>query len=205
MKWHSCVLGLLLCPMLSAGAFAIPLSGTTHVDMDSETASAAKNMAVNQARREILKNILGRYANASQLQNALDNAKNDELMNLISSSTIDGEQSSNTAYSANVTMVIDVPVARAWLDEHNVQNWLMNDAVVEDKLTVLITMSDKVANWMTLQQAMRANKLNLGTQYIMGDQVMAEIPLSSRNAFIMAVTNAGWHYMNDNGILRIWR
>lgn len=191
---------------LTMGAFAVDLSGTTSVNVTSDTAADAKAIALNQARRQILNQVLGKYADPTQVQVAVKNAKSSELMNLISSSSIDGEQQSNTAYSANISMTVDGDAARQFLTENNIQNWLSDDnAAGANGVMILVSMSDRVANWMELKRIARNAGIDLNTKYIMGNQATIELPVNSRAAFISAARAAGWRYSDTDGAVRIWK
>lgn len=191
--------------MLAFGAGAMELVGTASVNVTSDTAAVAKAIALNQARRQILNQVLSQYANADQVQVAVKNAKSDELMNLISSSSIDGERQSDTAYSANITMVVDAASARNWMAENDIQNWLDSGVANTSGIIVLISMSDRGANWMELKQIARNLNIDLDTQYIMGNQATVELPTTRQSAFVNAVRNAGWRVANQNGSIRIWK
>jgi len=191
---------------LASGAGAADLSGTTSVNVTSDTAADAKTIALNQARRQILNQVLSKYADATQVQVAVKNANSSELMNLISSSSIDGERQSDTTYTANVTMVVDENAARQFLAQNNIQNWLNDSkAVGANAVMVLVSMQDRVANWMELKRIARNVGVDLNTKYIMGNQVTIELPVNMRAAFISAVRGAGWRYSDVDGALRIWK
>lgn len=191
--------------MLAFGAGAADLTGTASVNVTSDTAADAKTIALNQARRQILNQVLSQYANAAQVQVAVKNAKSSELMNLISSSSIDGERQSDTVYSANITMVVDSDSARQWMAANDIQNWLDSGNTNTSGVIVLISMSDRVANWMELKQIARNLNIDLDTQYIMGNQATVELPTARQSAFVNAVRGAGWRVANQNGGVRIWK
>ncbi len=192
--------------VLTSGAIAAELSGTTSVNITSDTAADAKTLALNQARRQILNQVLGKYADATQVQVAVKNTKSSDLMNLISSSSIDGERQSDTTYSANVTMIVDEDAARKFLAQNNIQNWLSdNNATSANGVMILVSMSDRVANWMELKRIARNVGVDLNTKYIMGNQATIELPVNMRSAFISAVRGSGWRYSETDGALRIWK
>ncbi len=184
------------------GAIAVDLSGTASVNVTSDTAAAAKNMAFDEARRQIINDVLGQYAIPDLLADAVKNASADDLTNLIAASSIDGEQQSDTTYSANISMTIDRDAARAWMTANNVQNWL-TDGKSGDTFVVQIVMSDKLAGWIELNNIARAEGINMDTKYINGNRVTVEIPVSSRGAFTIAIGEAGWRYADQNGVLHI--
>ena len=126
------------------------------------------------------------------------------MTNLVASSSIDGEKQSDTTYSANITMDIDRAVAKQWLTNNNVQNWLPDD-VSGDVFVVQVVMSDKVANWMELKQIARSEGIDLATKYINGNQVTVEVPVSNRSNFTIAIGENGWRYYDQDGVLRIWK
>lgn len=182
---------------------AAPLQGTASVNITSDTAANAKNMAFDEARRQIIHDTLRQYSIEDQLTPLLQNSKSSDLANLISTTSIDGEKLSDTTYSANITMTIDSDAARLWLTENNVQNWLNTDN--GETVAVIISMSDGIANWMELQKIARDEKIDLATKYMTGTQATVEIPTSARNSFTIALRDAGWHFANQDGALRIWK
>ena len=184
------------------GAIAVDLSGVASVNVTSDTAAAAKNMAFDEARRQIINDVLGQYAIPDLLADAVKNASADDLTNLIAASSIDGEQQSDTTYSANISMTIDRDAARAWMTANNVQNRL-TEGKSGDTIVVQIVMSDKLAGWIELNNIARAEGINMDTKYINGNRVTVEIPVSSRGAFTIAIGEAGWRYADQNGVLHI--
>ena len=160
------------------------------------------NMAFDEARRQIINDVLGQYAIPDLLADAVKNASADDLTNLIAASSIDGEQQSDTTYSANISMTIDRDAARAWMTANNVQNWL-TDGKSGDTFVVQIVMSDKLAGWIELNQIARDEGIELATRYINGNQVTIELPVSARNSFTIAIRENGWRYADQNGVLHI--
>lgn len=183
-------------------AHASDLSGVASVNVTSDTAAAAKDMAFDEARRQIITDVLGQYSIPDQLNDVVKNAKSADLMNLIAASSIDGEQQSDTTYSANISMTIDRDAARAWMTENNIQNWL-TDGNAGDRFVVQIVMTDKLAGWMELRRIARDEGIDLSTKYINGNQITAEVPVASRSAFTIAIREAGWRYADQNGVLHI--
>ncbi len=198
-----------LFAFLSCGIFfnafaAGGLSGTAAVSITSDTAANAKEMAFDEARRQIITESLSQYVNPEQLTDTVRNATKAELTNLISSSSIEGEKQSDTTYSANITMSIDKNAAKQWLMENDVQNWLTDDTV-GDKFILQAVMSDKLANWMELKQIAREEGIDLSTRYINGNQITVEIPMKDRSNFTIAIRERGWRYYDKDGVLRIWK
>ena len=185
-----------------AAAHASDLSGVASVNVTSDTAAAAKDMAFDEARRQIITDVLGQYSIPDQLNDVVKNAKSADLMNLIAASSIDGEQQSDTTYSANISMTIDREAARTWMTENNIQNWL-TDGNAGDRFVVQIVMTDKLAGWMELRRIARDEGIDLSTKYINGNQITAEVPVARRSAFTIAIREAGWRYADQNGVLHI--
>lgn len=184
------------------GAIAADLVGVASVNVTSDTAAAAKDIAFDEARRQIINDVLGQYSIPDLLADAVQNASSADLTNLIAASSISGEQQSETTYSADITMTIDRDAARAWMTENNVQNWL-TDGKSGDRFVVQIVMSDKLAGWIELNNIVRAEGIEMDTKYINGNQVTVEIPVASRGAFTIAIGEAGWRYADQNGVLHI--
>lgn len=198
------VLGLFVGMGFVMSAHAAQLQGRASVNVTSDTAATAKNMAFDEARRQILTDVLRQYADVDALRQLMQSAKNSELANLISSSSIDGEQLSDTTYSANIKMELDGAAVRNWLAENSVQNWLP-DGSQRDVFIVSVNMSDAVNNWADLNRIARAEKIDLGTKYMTGNTATLELPTSVRGAFTIAVRESGWRFANQDGILRIWK
>ena len=189
---------------LSCAVCAADLVGTASVRMTSDTASTAKTMAINDARRQILIDKLKSYSMSEQLVSAIRDAKSADLANLISETSIDGEQISDTTYSANITMTIDKNAARRWMAENNVQNWLSDGSVV-DVFTIQVTLRDPIADWIQLQSIARSERVDFATKNITGNRVLVEIPTSVRSSFTIALRNSGWKTAADDGFMRVWK
>lgn len=189
----------IVVPMMAHGA---ELQSVASVNITSDTASTAKNMAFNEARRQIITDVLKQYANVEQLDELIKYSSDAQLTELITSSSVDGEQQSDTTYSANITMTVNRDLARNWLTENNVQNWL-TDGGTGDVFVVQAVMSDRLAGWMELRRIARAEGINLATQYINGNQITIEVPVANRAEFTIALREAGWQYADQNGVLHI--
>lgn len=187
-----------------ASANAVELRGTASVNVTSDTSVNAKNIAFDDATRQIVVDSLRQYVDVDALKTAVQNTKKSELSNLISSSSIDGEQTSGTTYSANITMTIDTDAARVWLDEKEVRHWLPNNSE-QNVFDVVVTLSNKLADWGQLNQIANNEKIDLGTQNILGNTVTLRLPSSVRGAFTIAVRGLGWKYTDKDGVLHIWK
>lgn len=195
---------LLLSAMVLPSTWAAGLQGVVSVNVTSDTAAAAKNMAFDEARRQILSDLLRQYADVNALQELMKNTKSSDLANFISSSSIDGEKLSDTTYSANISMVLDTDAVRGWLAENSVQNWLPDNRV-RDVFIVSVNMSDAINNWADLNRIARAENIDLATKYMTGNTATLELPTSARGAFTIAIRESGWRFANQDGILRIWK
>lgn len=195
---------LLLSVVVLPSTWAAGLQGVVSVNVTSDTAAAAKNMAFDEARRQILSDLLRQYADVNALQELMKNTKSSDLANFISSSSIDGEKLSDTTYSANISMVLDTDAVRGWLAENSVQNWLPDNRV-RDVFIVSVNMSDAINNWADLNRIARAENIDLATKYMTRNTATLELPTSARGAFTIAIRESGWRFANQDGILRIWK
>ncbi|MDL2295224.1 hypothetical protein LJC18_00175 [Lachnospiraceae bacterium OttesenSCG-928-E19] len=195
---------LMLMPMMG---FAAPnMTGSAFVNITSDTANTAKNMAMAEARRQIITDIVSKYADNAQFGELMQNTKDAELTNLISSTSIDTERLSSTTYSANIKMTVDMMATKKWLNDNNVQNWLAgDDSVPVDRSTVIIDVSGGLRDWIELNRALQENQLNLDIKRISGGVVTANIPVTNRSNLIATVRNAGWRFSDVDGFIRIWR
>lgn len=197
---------LLIVFLLMAGvnAHGAELTGVAHVNMTSDTSMTAKTMAMNDARRQILMEKLSPYAMSDQLLDAMRAAKSSELVNLISETSIDDEKISDTAYSAKITMTVDKSAARAWMNEHGVQNWL-NDGSSTDVFVAQVTLKDAVSDWADFNRMMRGERVDIATKYIAGKTVTIELPASMRTAIGAALRSAGWRTSVKDDVMHIWK
>lgn len=190
------------CATICGIAAAADLSGFASVNVTSDTAAMAKDMALDEARRQIISDVLKQYSIPDQLDEAVKNASAAVLTNLIATTSIDSEQQSDTTYSANISMTVDRDAARTWMTDNNIQNWL-TDGNSGDKFVVQVAMTDKLAGWMELNQIARQEGIDLSTKYINGNQITMEIPVAKRADFTIAIREAGWQYADQNGVLHI--
>ena len=180
------------------------LSGSVSVNQTSDTAANAKINALNSARRQILTNVLSQYANKDSLIELMQQSSNDDLMNLILSSSVSTEQMSANGYSAKITMNIDNDAVKKWLNSHDVQNWVpLTES--DEKFSVLVTVNDGLQDWAELKRITRADNMEIETQVLQGNQVVVKMPMSYRTKFTAAVREAGWKYADKDGALQIWK
>lgn len=185
---------------------ALDLTGIASVNVTSDTSATAKNMAFNEARRQIVEEVLSNYSNKTQLKELMKETKDSALTNLISSTSIDSERLSATTYSANIKMTVDAIAATAWLDENNVNNWMAADKnMAVDKATIIISISNGLRDWIELNQSLLAEKIDMDVKRISGGQVTANIPVTQRASMIAAVRSLGWNYSDNSGYIRIWK
>ena len=193
-----------LCLFATSAASAADLRGNVSLNITSDTASAAKNIAMAEARRQIVSDVLGQYSDKDSLVTVLTSANDTTLNTLIASTAIDDELVSNTTYSATISMVLDSEVARAWLAENGIQNWLPSDDAA-NRFVVWTEMSQPLAQWTELNDIARRENIDIAVKSINGNQLMIDLPVSSRGAFTIAVREGGWKYANMDGALRIWK
>lgn len=185
-------------------AGAVDLRGVANVNITSDTAANAKNIAFDEARRQIVMDALRQYADLNALRSAVKNAKSSELMNLVQQSSIDGEKTSDTTYSASISMTLNLDAARNWLATNEVQNWLP-DGTKRDAFTVVVKLSNPLLDWGQLNQIARTEHIDMTTKSITGNLVRVEMPVSVRGKWTIAVREAGWRYANKDGVLNIWK
>ena len=190
-------------------AVAVELTGTVTVNETSDTAAQAKAKAFNAAQRTVILRELRSYANPEQLTNAVQDSTSEDLMNMISSSSVASEKISDTTYSANVSFVIDGDAARRWMDEHSVQHWLpaSESGMVVSANTVVMdaTLLRPISDWMSLNAIARASGVDLVVRVISGNRVDFLIPESDGARFTNALRSAGWHVQQLGGIFKIWK
>lgn len=188
---------------LSTGVFAAPLTATAHVNVTSDTAATAKNMAMDEARRQVIVEALSPYADATALRTAVKNEKSAILTTLIESSGISGERQSDTTYSANITMTLDRNASRNWLISNGVQNWLGDGDDSGNESWVVVSLNDKLLDWSRVRRAAADAGVDLNTKSINGNQINFRVPAARRGALTIALRDAGWRYSDKDGVLYI--
>ena len=194
-------LGCAVCGVTGAA----PLSGVANVNMTSDTAVTAKNMAMDEARRQIIVDVLSPYSDSSALRSAVANEKSSVLATLISSSGISGERQSGTAYSASITMTVDRAAAKRWMADTEIQNWLN---IVEDSgnsFLVVVNLNNKLTDWVQIRRAATDAGIDLNTVSVSGNKIVYRVQSSRRGALTIALRDAGWRYQDLDGALHIFK
>ena len=206
MKRVLSVLGLCAL-MICSGLFDVggaELSGALRVHQESDTAANAKIKATNSALRQVFFDVVSGYSDKDALRQLLNDTKDSDLINFVTSSSVTNERISSTAYSANITWNFDNDLIKDWLTKNEIQNWI---PAVEsgEKFTISVVLPNGLNDWAELNRIAHENNIEIETKTISGNNVIAKLPVSYRTKFTIAVRSAGWKYTDDGGILQIWK
>ena len=204
MKTVKYICSILILCVMSISVFASELKSSATIRMTSDTAANAKNIAMDEARRQIITDVLQPYCDKDALGAAMQTVKNADLVPVIAGVSIEGEQASDTVYVAKFTMTVDSDAARLWLGQNNIQNWLPDNSE-QDVFMVRATLVDNLSDWGALNQIARNEKLNMMTKNITNNVVVFALPRSGRGAFTIALREQGWKYADSDGVLNIWK
>lgn len=185
-------------------AFAFDLMGNVAVNRVSNTAADAKVDAMNFARRQILFDVLSQYSDKNYLKEVLDKYSDDELANLVISTSVSNEQISSDAYSANVKMLLDNDAIKRWLNENGVQNWVPSRES-DENFNAFVVVQHGIADWAELKRIARNDNVDIEMQRMAGNQIFVKIPLNYRSKFTANIRNLGWKYTDNGGILQVWK
>lgn len=206
-KWF--LYAVLFCVGAIGTSLALELTGTISVDETSDTAASAKTKAFDDAQRSVILRELRPYADFEQLSVAIKDSTNEDLMNMISSSSLDSEKISDTTYSANISFVIDGEAARRWMDEHSVQHWLpaSGAAVMAsvNVVTVNAILVRPIADWMNLNSISRGLNTDLQTKTIVGNRITFAVPEKDITRFTNSLRSNGWQVQSFGGDYKIWK
>lgn len=191
--------------LVSRVAQGADLFGTAAVNVTSDTAATAKKMAFDEARRQIIMDVLGQYADLEALRAQVVSEKASVLTNLIASSSISGERQSDTTYSANISMTINRQSAKNWLTDNGIQNWLVATEEAGDKFLLFVDLTDRMADWAQIKRAAATTRIDLNTEFIDGAQIVFSAPVGKRGAFTIWARENGWRYRNVDGNLHIFK
>lgn len=181
------------------------LHGEATVNITSDTAVNAKNIAFDEARRQVLSDTLRQYADEDMLAEAIKDISFADLANMVTASSIGDEQSSDTTYSARISISFDDGAVRTWLNNTQVQNWLP-DTSAQDSVAVIVKMSaNRLPQWIELTDIARTEKIDIQPQKISGNIINLIIPVDKRGAFTIALRERGWRYADTDGALHIWK
>jgi hypothetical protein len=185
---------------------AADLSGVAQVNLTSDTGANAKNMAMAEARRQILSQVLSPHvSDAVAMQIVMADTKDAALVGLISATNVTGEKVSDTSYAADIKMTVDGTAAALWLAQNGIENSLNNDAAPTDKFIANIELSGALREWIDLARVLRESQIVPDVRRISGARITIEMPLASRGAFVSAVRNAGWTVADTAGFLQVRR
>ena len=70
---------------------------------------------------------------------------------------------------------------------------------------VLIVVPNGLADWAELKRITREGKVEIETQTISGNQILAKLPLNYQSKFMAAIRENGWKYTNNGGVLQVWK
>ena len=194
-----------ICALLMNGANASELVGSAFVNVTSDTSATAKNMAFDEARRQIIVDVLSPYSDTAALRSAVAGEKSSVLTALISSSGISGEKLSDTTYSAKITMTVNKVSAKNWLNANNVQNWVSLEEGADDTFPMVVVLNNRVSDWGGIRHAAAVNGIDLKAEMIGDNQIMFNVATRQRGAITMALRDAGWKYKDRNGTLYIFK
>ena len=180
------------------------MTGRASVNVTSDTAAAAKNMALAEARRQIIRDVVAPYSDAAQLDALMADAPDADLTLLIAKSRIDNEQTSATTYSADIRMTLERVAVRDWLNDNGVQNWL-GDPATADRTVVMVRLNNGLNDWIELNAIARDTGIVMDTRRMDATRIIVEIPASSRSMLTAAARGMGWRYSDDDGVLNIWK
>lgn len=209
MRVNKLLYACLFCLAAFGAALAVELTGSMSVNVSSDTAAAAKTKAFNSARRDVIVRALRPYANTAQLEEAIQNSSNEELMDIISSSSVASEKISDTTYSANISFVIDGDAARSWMEKYSIKNTLPASnsvvAVPENSVFVVAMLLQPIADWISLNAIARDLKIDLATTNILGNNISFTVPDKDASKFYSALRAGGWHIQQSVNGMRIWK
>jgi hypothetical protein len=187
------------------GAWAAELVGAASVNVTSDTAANAKKMAFDEARRQIISEVLEQYADAEALHTQVMAEKASVLTNLIASSSISGERQSDTTYSANISMTLNRQAAKNWLADNSIQNWLIATDDAGDKFLLIVDAKDRLADWIQIRRTATDSGIDLDNVYMEGNQMVFVVPTTKRAAFTIWARENGWRYRGIDGNLHIFK
>ena len=187
------------------GVSAAELVGSASVNVTSDTAATAKKMAFDEARRQIITEVLGQYADSEALHAQVVAEKASVLTNLIASSSISGERQSDTTYFANISMILNRQAAKKWLSDNGIQNWLIATEETGDKFLLVVDLKDRLSDWAQIRRAATDSGIDLDTVFIEGNQMVFSVPAAKRAAFTIWARENGWRYRGIDGNLHIFK
>ncbi|MBO7644788.1 MAG: hypothetical protein J6S57_00600 [Alphaproteobacteria bacterium] len=185
-------------------AFSVDLVGMVNVSKTSDTAAKAKTEAMDVARRQILFEVLSNYSDIDSLAELMNNTSDDDLVRLVSTTSVSNEQISSETYSATIAMNIDNDMAKRWLTSNDVKNWVPI-AETTEMFSLFIVLPNGISDWAELKRIVGNDKKELNTITIVGNQIFAKLPLSYKANFTAAIREAGWRFADNSGVLQVWR
>lgn len=201
------IFGLFLTVFMAAPSFANDIyTGTAFVNVTSDTAATAKNMAMEEARVQIIKEVLSKQVKDQAAFNELmKKTQAKDLLPLVLRTNIEGERLSSTTYSANIKMSLDRIAAKKWLDEASVPNWIADDSVAADKVLVFVDITNGLRDVIEFNRVLREKSITYDMRQISGGNLSILIPKDSMASFKSSVVAGGWKADNTETGLRVWR
>ena len=185
------------------------LTDSVQVERTAETAFAAKSDAMNYARRRAFNKVVARYSDRAAVEALSEGMTDAQVLNMVGSSSIANEMTSNTAYSALVTITFDRPAIERWLRENNVPNFISATDDTGPRAQVFFQITGGLREWAGLTKELREagvwKELDVKLTSIWGQNVSATIAGGRRREFINAMRGAGWKVSEEDGIVKTSR
>ncbi|MBQ3944530.1 MAG: hypothetical protein II670_02850 [Alphaproteobacteria bacterium] len=156
------------------------------------------------ARRKILFDVLSNYSEIESLRELLDNTSDNDLLDLISASSVSNEHISSETYSATISMNIDNDAVKRWLTVNDVKNWVPL-AENAESFSMFIVLPNGISDWGELKRITKNDNVDIDTVAIIGNQIFAKLPLNYRSKFTVALREMGWRYADNSGVLQVWK
>ena len=198
------------CVFAVYASSAVEITGTVPVNVTADTAAAAKARAFNSAQRDVIATELRPYANVEQLNAAIKQSSDDELSDIISSSSVAGERASDTTYTANISFVIDGDAAKSWMEKYSVVNSLPSSnatAVVapENYVVAVATLYNPIYDWAALNVVARTAGVDIATKNVIGSRVSFVVSDMDASKLSRTLRDNGWRVVRDASGIKISR
>ncbi len=181
------------------------VNGVVTVNMTGNTAAAAKAAALDEAREKIVFNVLSKYTDELILQEFMVKVPKSDLANLVVSTGITGEKFSDTAYSANIDMGVDLAAAKKLLDDNSINNWLLYSQREDAQKTLVFVTIDGLSDWINFNKIARNTGFEFDLSRIYDGRATVSVMSDSAPLFVSAFKTYGWRGGQSNGVYHMWK
>jgi hypothetical protein len=174
---------LLAFLIVSLNAFSV------QVEKTAETAATAKTIAMDEARRSSLLDILSAQVSDEQAKKLSEQITDNELISMIDSVSIENERSDSTSYSADIIVDFNKGALNKWMGNQGLL--VITDVPVIAGRTPIFLELNNMNEFSDVMRVSRETGADLKIINISGNKISANVRENTYDSFVSSARSAG--------------